>query len=499
MVPITTGPNRYLRRTRATSRAAWNPSTNLIFTVGKHNLSAGTSYSYTQLNIRNRRANLGSVSTANFVTFVEGQASSSNELIGNANRYYRANDIGAYVQDQWRILSNLSITAGVRYDNNGGFTEKYGNMFSFELTLYNASLQSAVVNSGFVVAGNNAYSPTAGVSNSTMTGRQWGIAPRVGFAFTPSQTGGKLVVRGSGGIYYDRGELFSYLSQPAGGSTGGPFGVTQAAPLVNYVTGTGTETLENPLGTAVIPASSSDPSTFTAKMPTANQIRTGCTGLTVQADQVQQPGCSVQPYNFGAYARDNKLPYSISYSFNVQYQLTKTMAATVGYTGNRSRHLVVPVPFNEPGIATPNSPINGETSSYGYEVLNTNPLTMSGKYYNPISTEPYDTYDGGNIDLRVPYVGYSPNAALYRAAANGAYDSLQAHLERQMSHYVQLGASLHLQTTRSTSRAISVCSSRVTTRTSCVTRGRQPTSTARISLCSTMSSRFRKWPARQAW
>jgi hypothetical protein len=41
----------------------------------------------------------------------------------------------------------------------------------------------------------------------------------------------------------------------------------------------------------------------------------------------------------------------------------------------------------------------------------------------------------------VPYVGYSPNAALYKAAANAAYDSLQAHLEKRMSNYVQLGAS----------------------------------------------------------
>jgi hypothetical protein len=433
---VTTGPNSTFAN-EGYFQNRWNPSTNLIFSIGKHNLSAGSSYSYTQLNIRNRRANLGSVSTANFVTFVEGQASSSNELIGNANRYYRANEIGTYLQDQWRVLSNLSITAGIRYDYDGAFTEKYGNMFGFDPSLYSAT-QTAVVNSGFVVAGNNAYSPTSGVSNSTLTGRQWGIAPRLGFAYTPGKTGGKLVIRGGAGMYYDRGELFSYLSQPAGGSTGGPFGVTQAAPLVNYVTGTGSETLENPLGTAVIPVSSSDPSTFNAKLPTTSQIKASCTGLLVEQTK-SNSDCSVTPINFGAYARDNKLPYTISYTFNVQYQLTKDMAATLGYSGNRSRHLVVPVPFNEPGIATPTNPINGETSSYGYEVLNT--AVTSGKYYTPISTEPYDTYSGGNIDLRVPYIGYSPNAALYKAAANAAYDSLQAHLEKRMSNYFQVGAS----------------------------------------------------------
>ena len=48
-------------------------------------------------------------------------------------------------------------------------------------------------------------------------------------------------------MYYDRGEYFTYLSQPAGSGYGGPFGVTESAPLATYVTGQGT-TLEDPIG-----------------------------------------------------------------------------------------------------------------------------------------------------------------------------------------------------------------------------------------------------------
>ena len=39
---------------------------------------------------------------------------------------------------------------------------------------------------------------------------------------------------------------FSYLSQPAGSGNGGPFGVTESAPLASYVVGNGTS-LENPM------------------------------------------------------------------------------------------------------------------------------------------------------------------------------------------------------------------------------------------------------------
>src|SRR6202044_2083723 len=153
--------------------------------------------------------------------------------------------IEGYLQDKWQLLPNLSITAGVRYDYHGGLTEKYGNMFNFDPSLYSVTGTSTtgftVNNSGFVVAPNNAFAGKINAANvagsdSTLTGRQWGISPRIGFAWAPSRDHGNFVVRGGGGIYYDRGENFTYLSQPAGSGYGGPFGVTESAPLVSYVT-----------------------------------------------------------------------------------------------------------------------------------------------------------------------------------------------------------------------------------------------------------------------
>ena len=132
--------------------------------------------------------------------------------------------------------SNLSVTAGLRWDWNGGLSEKYGRLYNFDPSKYCYNEATGdITSTGFVVAGNNPQYPTAGVSNTTLTGRQWGFAPRIGLAWSPKKFNNKVVVRAGWGIYYDRGELFAYLVAgfAAGVIPGGPFGVNQSPPWVN--------------------------------------------------------------------------------------------------------------------------------------------------------------------------------------------------------------------------------------------------------------------------
>jgi hypothetical protein len=450
-----------------------NPSTNVIFTVGKHTIVAGGGYSYTQLNITNDRTGHSQLSVSGFDSFLQGVVHKSSVLESidpvthrnNADRYYRTNEISGYVQDKWQAQSNLSITAGVRYDYHGGMTEKYGDMFNFNPALYDVTGNSLdgfnVVNSGFVIAGNNKQHPSAGVSASTLNGRQWGISPRVGFAWSPTRFRNSLVISGGGGLYYDRGELLSYLSQPAGGSIGGPFGVTESAPLVSVATGLSDSglTLENPIGDlgysspaqgGVYLAPSSNPgvmvqalqaqltqmTSYPATTSKYYQFGKNCSGWQSQEGYT----LCTQPVNFGYYDKNNVLPYTLNYTLNMQWQPTNTVAIMLGYTGNRGRHSVIPIPFNEPGIATASNPIWGETSSYGMEVMDQNSSNCDYDYC-PIPEEPWATADSGNTDFRAPYVGYSPNAAAFKTVGISAYDALEAHVEKRLSHNFQIGGS----------------------------------------------------------
>src|SRR5208282_4461674 len=107
------------------------PSANAIWLKGKHTITFGGSWSYTQLNARDERTNKGTIGFVDFSQFIEGMVTpytsdgfiDTTFLQGNANRHYRANETGEYIQDKFQFRPNLSVTFGLRWDYDGGFTE----------------------------------------------------------------------------------------------------------------------------------------------------------------------------------------------------------------------------------------------------------------------------------------------------------------------------------------------------------------------------------------
>jgi hypothetical protein len=397
----------------------WEPSTTVIFTFGKHTLSYGARFAYTQLNVVNRRQNTGLITFDSFEALAEGTVDTrrSNFLQGASSRYYRSNDVGAFVQDKYQATPHLSLTAGIRYDFNGPLTEKYGNFFNFDPSLYSYDATTdTITNDGFVVAGNNKLYHTAGVSDSTLRERQWGISPRIGAAWMPGWNNNKVVFRTGFGMYYNRGEYFTYLSPGAGSGISGPFGVTQEPPFVVPFPSPQGATLSNPFGTNLPAPPTGNPQDFLSYLPNK-------AGL-IDGDST---------YPFGSYDINNKLPYTMNFTLDMQWQPRSDLSIDIGYVGNRGRHGVIPIPFNQPQIATTAHPVNGEIYSYGSQTTDTNG--------NPLTTEPYSTYDGGNTDLRVPYIGYSVNSVTYKANGVSSYDALQVHVDKRMQHGLQLGFS----------------------------------------------------------
>jgi len=426
----------------------WMPSANAVWSHGKHTITFGGSFSFTQLNARDERTNNGMIGFTNFENFLTGTPITytadgfitTTFLQGDANRYYRSKEWGGFLQDKFQIRPNLSISAGLRFDDHGGLTEKNGRIFNFDPSDYNYnSATDTIVSNGFIVAGNNPQFPTKGVSDSTLTGREWGFGPRVGMAWSPKAFNDKVVVRAGWGLYYDRGELFTYLSPgfASGVIAGGPFGVNQSPPWVNSQACSpygysNCSTFEAPWGPTLGPGPSGNPADLV--LPNAAAITTG-----------------IPLFSFGDYNRNNKLPYTLNQTLDIQWQPRHDLAIEIGYVGNLGRHEIVPLPFNQAQIASPTHPLlkgspNEQDYTYGYSVVG--PATCDPAIFGncvPINLpngQPYqETFEGGNVDLRVPYIGYSSESESYTAAGISAYNALQAHVEKRMSHGLQVGFS----------------------------------------------------------
>ncbi|MGA1989353.1 MAG: TonB-dependent receptor [Candidatus Sulfotelmatobacter sp.] len=419
----------------------WMPSANAIWNHGKHTFTFGGSFAYTQLNARDERPNSGMIGFINWDDFLTGSPITYSAdgfitttfLQGDANRYYRSNETGWYVEDKFQVRPNLSFSGGIRFDYHGGLKERNGRIFNFDPSQYSYDATSdTITNNGFIVAGNNPDFPTKGVSDSTLTGRQWGIAPRVGVAWSPRAFSDKVVVRAGWGLYYDRGELFTYLSPgfASGVIAGGPFGVNQTPPWVNQQSCSPygysyCSSFEAPWGATLGPGPSGNPADLS--LPNVGAISTG-----------------IPLFSFADYNRTNKLPYTMNQTLDIQWQPRNDLVFEVGYVGNLGRHAVVPLPFNQAQIASPSAPIRAGTPAeqdytYGYSIL-TNASTFAPQTLP--NGQPYlQTFEGGNVDLRVPYIGYSSESESYTAAGISAYNALQTHFEKRLSHGLSVGAS----------------------------------------------------------
>ena len=138
------------------------PSANAIWNQGRHTVTFGGSYSYTQLNARDHRTNTGMIG----FNSLHDSSRAPNHLLGG---WLRRHEVPAGrcqpllpLQRNWHTSKDnyssvqSSLSVGLRFDYHGGLNEKNGRIFNFDPSRYDYDVATDTIESnGFVVAGNN--------------------------------------------------------------------------------------------------------------------------------------------------------------------------------------------------------------------------------------------------------------------------------------------------------------------------------------------------------
>ncbi len=318
--------------------------------------------------------------------FLLGQVNSFSQSDIDITPDIRTNQIEMYAQDEYRILSNLTLSYGLRYSLFRQPTDAKGLMSNFDPRAYDSSKAPCIgLNgnidptcgsgstpgatnydplNGFVYQGKNSFYGDK-VSNEDNTD----FAPRIGLVWDPFKNG-KTAIRAGFGMFYDAILFGNY-----------EINIFVNPPFVQSITIPNTS-FDNP-GSGV---------------PSVSLVPKRLRGLF-----------SI-PYN---------TPYSEQYSLDIQRDLGRGFLLDVGYYGSQAHHLMGQIDINQP---QPNA-YRTQIQQCPSPTVNTN-CVQPGAYITSTTTPLLN-----RIRPFRGYLGIDANRTMF----NSNYHSLQVQLQKKLS------------------------------------------------------------------
>jgi Carboxypeptidase regulatory-like domain len=325
--------------------------------------------------------------------YLSGLTQGIAEFISDRNHFP-----GLYAQDSWKATSRLTLNYGVRWEAFAAWNNNFGGQTVFSPANYvsgKVSSQVTTLPAGMLVSGD------AGVPRNGVNNQYKQFMPRIGFAYDVYGNG-KTVVRGGGGIFYqDRLAGFLNLNQvaqipytisvtltnPGGSAVGGPF--------------------SNPYCTGCTP----NTGTAAAGGATAGPINNPFPYTTpFPANYVFPRPITLLEYDPSGRFR---VPVTNDYNLTVEQQIFNSLAFRLAYVGSASRHQFINLDIN-PSVNTGTSLSADQRRAY-----NTPPFVA-----------PCTTAAGCKANYT-----HIVEASM---SGSGNYNSLQATLEKRMSHGLSL-------------------------------------------------------------
>ncbi|MGA2808956.1 MAG: carboxypeptidase regulatory-like domain-containing protein [Terracidiphilus sp.] len=307
-------------------------SETLSWIHGKHNLRFGGDYRRVHRDFLNFMNGSGSSNPTGSFTFsglfteapgttASGPAASGSPLadfllglpqettIDSAvnKSYLRDNVFDAFAMDDWRVLPQLTLNYGVRYEFFAPYTEKYGHLADVTTNPDQGFTSQTEVQTG-----------AAGLPGSLIFPFRTAFAPRLGLALRlPKQT----VVRAGFGMNYTVGEYATFATTMA-----------HQPPFANEQTN------------EVATDASGNPSPACAKTGTCLTLAQGFPAPNTTGNYALEP--------------HYPMPYVEVWNLDVQKTLPWGVVMNVGYNGSKGNHLDI----TSAPRATPSSPLTNPTA-----------------------------------------------------------------------------------------------------------------------------------------
>ncbi len=300
-----------------------------IWTKGAHTIKIGGGAERMQFNEHTYQEPGGKYQFANYIGFLEGIPKSWEaglQSIVDSPREFRQTTFSTYIQDDWRVKSNLTLNLGIRWEPTTVLKDARGRITN--LTTITAPFVTCA--SLFSASAPPYNLPTQPGSSCGAVGPYYSnptlhnFEPRIGFAWDPFKDG-KTSIRASYGVYdVDPFAGYFLLQQ------------NQAAPFLIFKSIHGTNNWLNSPGEYGPGAGG-----FQLANSTASKLAVSTTEGSPHRSYVQEWG------------------------LNVQRQLATDLSLTVGYVGSRGVHLITRGDDGNMSGA-PGSPNPAMLTPYGY-------------------------------------------------------------------------------------------------------------------------------------
>jgi hypothetical protein len=296
----------------------------------------------------------------------------------------------AYLQDDWKASSKLTLNLGLRWDVDIPRTERHDRMEVFDPTATSplASSVYAGAKGGVQFVGVN------GFSRRQFDPRYKDWSPRFGFAYQVNQTS---AIRGAYGIYF------------------GPSMRSAAATIGNEGFSANTSFDAIPGGVTLSGATLSNPFPAGLALPVGNTQGL----LTGVGQSFETP-----------LARDNRVGYTQNYDLDVQHQFPFSTLVDVAYVGSHSLHLNRSGENDFQLNQLPQATLN----QYGTQLQ----ANVTNPFYGTVKTGTLAAATIPRSYLVAPYPQYTALQASYVTGGFSNYDSVQVKVVKRASHGLSL-------------------------------------------------------------